>query len=171
MEEQASPARIALKYGLLTSLAIIIFTTIVNVTGLFLNKGLSSLSYVILIVGIVLAMKDFRVANKGYMSYGQGLGLGSMLSAIIGLLGSMFMMFYNQFIDSTIVQQVMDAARQDMESRGMDDAQIDQAMAFTEKLTSPGIQFFIGVLGFLVTGFIFSLIIAAIMRKEKPVFE
>jgi hypothetical protein len=65
----------------------------------------------------------------------------------------------------------MDKAREDMETRGMDDAQIDQAMSMTEKFMTPGIMFAMGVLSYVIIGFIISLIIAAIMRKDKPVFE
>lgn len=135
------------------------------------NRALTSLAFVILIVGIVLGMKDYRAQNNTFMSYGQGLGIGSLISAIVGLIGSMFSMFYLEFIDNTIIKQSMDKAREDMETRGMDDAQIDQAMSMTEKFMTPGIMFAMGVLSYVIIGFIISLIIAAIMRKDKPVFE
>jgi uncharacterized membrane protein YeaQ/YmgE (transglycosylase-associated protein family) len=141
------------------------------VTGMTQNRALTSLAFVILIVGIVLGMKDYRAQNNTFMSYGQGLGIGSLISAIVGLIGSMFSMFYLEFIDNTIIKQSMDKAREDMETRGMDDAQIDQAMSMTEKFMTPGIMFAMGVLSYVIIGFIISLIIAAIMRKDKPVFE
>lgn len=161
----------ALKYGVLSSIVIMIYTTILNVSGLSQNKGLVSLTFLILVVAIVLAMKDFREQNKGYMSYGEGLGLGSLLSAIMGLLGSAFSMFYMQFIDNTLLTQGLDQVRADMEAKGMDDAQIDQAMELSQKFMSPGFMFAMGVFGYVLVGFLLSLIISLIMRKEKPVFE
>ncbi|KQS33154.1 DUF4199 domain-containing protein [Dyadobacter sp. Leaf189] len=171
MEEKTSTARVALKYGVLASVVIMIYTTIINVAGLGQNKLLSSLSFVFMIVAIVLAMKNFREQNKGFMSYGEGLGVGSLLSAVMGLLSSAFTMFYIQFIDKTMLTQSMDQVREDMERKGMDDAQIDQAMELSQKFMSPGIVFVMGVLGYVVTGFIISLIVAAIIRRDKPVFE
>lgn len=171
MEEQASSARTALKYGILTSVAIIIYTTITNVSGQSQNKWLAMLSYGIMIVGIVLALKEYRENNKGYMSYGEGLGLGTLVSAILGFLASMFSMFYIKFIDTTISAQILEKARADMEAQGLDDAQIDNFMALSQKFSSPGIMFAAGVFGYLLTGFIFSLIIAAVLRRDKPVFE
>ena len=116
-------------------------------------------------------MKDFREQNKGFMSYGEGLGLGSLLSAVLGFLTSMFTMIYIRFIDPDMMVKMMDKAREDMEARGMDDAQVDQAMELSQKFMSPGITFAIGVFGYILMGFVLSLIISAIMRKEKPVFE
>lgn len=171
MEEQASSARTAVKYGILTSVAIIIYTTITNISGQSQNKWLAMLSYGILIAGIILALKEFRENNKGFMGYGEGLGLGSMVSAILGFFASMFSMFYIKFIDTTISAQILEKARADMEAQGLDDAQIDHYMELSQKFSSPGIMFAAGVFGYLFIGFIFSLIIAAVLRREKPVFE
>ncbi len=171
MEEKVSTARVALKYGVLGSVVIMIFTTIINVAGLSQNKILSSLSFVFMIVAIVLSMKDFREQNKGFMSYGEGLGLGTLVSAVMGLLSSAFTMFYIQFIDNTLLTQGMDKVRSDMEAKGMDDSQIDQAMELSQRFMSPGVVFAMGVFMYILTGFIISLIVAAIIRKEKPVFE
>ena len=171
MEEKASTARTALKYGVVTAVAIMVFTTILNVAGQSQNKWLAMLSYVIMIVGIVLAMKEFREVNKGFMTYGEGLGLGSLVSAILGFLASMFAMVYLKFIDPTIMAQTLEKARADMEAQGLDDAQIDRYMEMSQKFSSPGIMFAAGVFGYLFMGFIFSLIIAAVIRREKPVFE
>jgi hypothetical protein len=171
MEEKTSTARVALKYGVLGSVVIMVYSTILNVSGLAQNKVLSSLSFVLMLVAIVLAMKDFKEKNSGFMTYGEGLGLGSLTSAVMGLLTSAFTMFYIQFIDNTLLAQGLDQVREDMEKRGMDDSQIDQAMELSQKFMSPGVVFVMGVFGYVVMGFIVSLIIAAIMRKEKPVFE
>lgn len=171
MEENVSTARIALKYGVLGAVVMIIYSTIINVAGLSQNKVLPVLSTVFVIVAIVLGMKEFRELNKGFMSYGEGLGLGTLLSAVLGFLSSMFNMFYIRFIDPTLLTQGIDKVRTDMEAKGMDDAQIDQAMEVAQKMMSPGIVFVITVLVSILTGFVLSLIISAILRREKPVFE
>jgi len=171
MEESVSTARIALKYGVLGAVVIMVYTTILNVLDLSQNKLLSTLSFVFMIVAIVMAMKDFREQNKGFMSYGEGLGLGTLLAAVLGFLGSMFSVFYTKFIDPNLMANAMNKAREDLEAKGMDDAQIDQAMELSQNMMSPGILFAMGVFMYILTGFILSLIIAAILRKEKPVFE
>lgn len=171
MEEKVSTARVALKYGALVSVFIMVYTTIINVVGLSQNKVLSSLQFIFMIVALVFAMKEFKEKNKGFMSYGEGLGLGTLLSAVMGFLVSMFNTFYNKFIDNTIMTQALDKVRMDMEQRGMDDAQIDQSLEYAQKFMSPGIMFIMGVFMSILTGFIVSLVVSAILRREKPVFE
>lgn len=171
MEEQTTTTRVALKYGVLLAVINMVFMTVVNIAGQSQNKMLSSVQFIFSIVALVIAMKEFREKNKGFMSFGEGLGLGTMLSAITGLLSSAFSTFYNQFIDPTILTQALDKVRMDMEQKGMDDAQIDQALEASKMFMSPGILFIMGIVMSILLGFILSLIISAILRRDKPVFE
>jgi hypothetical protein len=171
MQETVSSARTALKYGALTGVAVIVYSTAINLMGQNQNKALAALSFLILMAGIIWALKDYREQNAGFISYGEGLGTGTLVAAIVGLLAAFFSMFYLEFIDNTILQQSLDKAREEMEAKGLDDAQIDQAMSISQKFMSPGIMFLMGIFSYLITGFIISLIVAAVMRKEKPVFD
>lgn len=171
MQNEPSIARIALKYGLIAAVASIIYSTILILTENNQNQALGSLGFIILVVAMVYAMRDFKNQNEGFMSYGQGLGIGTLMAAISGLLSSAFTMFYTQFIDTTLMQGALDKAREDMESRGMGDAQIDGAMEMTEKMMSPGILFAMGVFVSILFGFIIALIVSAIVRRNRPIFE
>jgi hypothetical protein len=168
MEQQLTTARASLKWGLISGVASIVFLTVLYVTGQMTNQGISSLGLIIPIVAIVLAMKEFRTANGGFMTYGQGLGIGTLLTGISGFISGTYGYIYNEFIDSTIQQQILDKSREQLENRGMDDAQIEAAMEMTAKFTSPGITFDIGIIMSIIIGFVVSLIISAIMKKDKP---
>lgn len=80
---------------------------------------------------------------------------------------SAFSAFYVAFIDDSSVKKSLEIQRQAMEQRGMDDAQIDQAIAMAQKFSGPGSIFLFGTIATLFVGFILSLIIAAIMRKDR----
>ena len=168
METQTTTTRTALKFGLITGVAYIIYTTILYVTGQVANTYLGWLGLVISITGMVFAMKEFREDNGGFMSYSQGLGIGTMLSAISGFVAATYGYIYNEFIDTTLRQQILDKARTDMENKGMDDTQIDQALEMAQKFSSPGISFAFGIIGAIILGFLISLVVSAIMKKEKP---
>lgn len=171
MQQEPSTARIALKYGVITAVASIVYTTILIIAEKNQNQGLSSLGLIILVAGMVYAMREFKTENSGYMSYGQGLGIGTLIAAISGLLSSTFMMFYTQFIDTNLMKKALDTAREDMERRGMSDDQIEAGMQFSEKMMSPGIMFAVGIFFSIFIGFIIALIVSAIMRRNRPVFE
>jgi hypothetical protein len=169
-----STARIALKYGLFIGLGLIIYYLITQLAGLAANPTAGMIGMVIsaaiLIVGIVYAIKDFKSQNDGFMSYGQGLGLGALASAVSGLISGIFSSIYVSFIDNSAMKQALDIQRQKMEEQGMDDAQIDQAMAMAEQFSGPGMILVISILSMLFIGFILSLIISAVMKNERNEF-
>lgn len=168
MEETPSTARLAIKWGVISGVVYMVYSTILYLTGMFGNQLLSVLSIALMIVFIVLAMRDFRTLNGGYMSYGEGASLGSLMSAISGLFSSTFNYIYTTFIDSTIQQQVMDKMREQWEEQGMSDEQIESMVQVTQPYQSPGFTFLFGVVGAVVMGLVLSLIVAAFMRRNKP---
>lgn len=169
MEQQpTTTARVALKWGVITGIASIIFSTIIFVTGQITNQALSSLGLAILIVTMVLAMKEFRGQNSGFMTYGQGLGIGALMAGISGFIGATFNYVYQAFIDTTLRQQILDKTREQLEERGMDDTQIEAALEMSAKFSSPGIMFAFGVVFSVIAGFVIALIISAFLKKDKP---
>jgi hypothetical protein len=90
-----------------------------------------------------------------------------LLAAVSGLLASTFSAFYVKFIDDSTVKKTLAMQREAMEAKGMDDAQIDQAISMAEKFSGPGSIFLLGLVGSALIGFILSLVIAAILKKER----
>lgn len=171
MNEKPSTAKIALKWGAILGVVNILFSTVLMVTDQVQNRGLGAIVYVFIIVGLVLAMREYKQQNGNYMSYGEGLGLGALTSAVAGFLSSTYSMIYLTFIDPAFMQRTMDKLRDQYEERGMDDAQVERIMEMSQRFQSPGILFIFGILGTILMGVIFSLVIAAVLRRNKPVFE
>lgn len=168
MNEQPSTARIALKWGAFLGLGLMAITLVMYLTDQTTNPVFSVLTVIAMIACLVLAMRDFRSQNGGYMSYGEGLGTGALLSAVAGLLSAAFITFYNVFIDPTIQQRAFEQAREKLEEQGgLSDDQIDQMMEMSQKFQSPGFTFIAGVFGTLIMGFLLSLIVAAFIRRNK----
>jgi hypothetical protein len=172
MEQQVTTRAVGMQYGVIVGIIMIIYGTLLQVTGLALEyQSLSYINYIFLGVVIYLAHKKFKEEGDGFMSYGQGLGIGFWISLIGGVISMVFSYIYMSFIDSTIMEQAMDKARYDMEEKGMSDAQIDQAMSITEKFMTPEMIFVMGIVGTLIFGFILSLIVSAITKKTDPQLE
>ncbi|MBC5772435.1 DUF4199 domain-containing protein [Pontibacter sp. KCTC 32443] len=170
-ETQPSVTSVALKYGFITALVGVVYTLIIMVADLGDNRWLSGLSYLILIAGIVLAMKQYKNINYGYMSYGQGLGIGTLVSAVFGLLSGIFVWIYTSFVDTGYMDRMMEKQREAMLDQGLTDEQIDAGMAMTESFQGPLGMILGGLIGAVVVGFLLSLIISAIMKHNRPEFE
>lgn len=167
MEEKPSTARIALKWGGILGLTLCVYTLILFLTNNVGNSLLGWISFAITVGGLVMAMREFRTRNGGFMNYGEGVGVGALTAAISGLLSSLFSTFYTTLIDTGVMQRVIEQTRVKLEDSGLSDEQIDQQMAFMEKFQSPGLTFLFGVLGAAFMGLILSLIVAAVLRRKK----
>jgi hypothetical protein len=175
MENTSTPVSttsVAVRYGLLTGVVSVIYAFILLAANLEQNTALSLLSLIILIGGIFLAHKNYKDNNGGFMSYGQGLGIGTLVSLIAGLLGSIFRYVYMSFIDPSAAQRAIDQARAKLEEAGtMSDAQIDQAVQMSQRFSSGPMGVVIGIIMSAIVGFLLSLIIAAITKHNRPEFE
>ena len=168
MENQTTTARTALKWGLITGIVLVVYSTILYTFNLTTNGALSLVIYGILIGGLILGMREYRTNNGGYMTYGEGMGLGALLSAVAGLLSSAFTVFYTQIIDPGFQERMVGQMRDQLEEQGkMSDEQIDQTIGWMQKFQSPGLQFIFGLLGTILIGVVLSLIIAAFIRRNK----
>jgi len=173
--EKPSSARIALKWGLIAGVINIVYTVVLIAIDKYQDPSLNALNFVfgiaIAIGVLVYAMREFRTLNGGYMSFGQGLGVGALSSAVSGVVAGLFNFIYLQFIDPTVTDKMMDRVRDEWERNGMSESQMEQAEQFTSIMMRPGTLFVITVFGALIMGVILSLVLAAILRREKPVFE
>jgi len=174
METSTTPVSttsVGTRYGLLTGLVSIIISFVLNVSHLEQSPA-KWLTLIVLVGGVMLAQKNYRQANGGFMSYGEGLGVGMVVAAISSVLGAAFSYIYVTLIDPEMPARIMDKARADMEARGtMSDAQIDQAMHWTAMFMQGPAMAGIALVGGLIMGLVVSLITAAILKNSKPEFE
>ena len=174
METNTTPVSttsVGLRYGLLTGLVSIIISF-----GLFAShQEISPLRYAtfaVLIAGLVLAMNSFKQSNQGFMSFGQGVGIGAALSAVVGLLSGIFSYVYMNLIDPEVVGRMTEKIRADMEAKGgMSDEQIDRAMAMSSKMMNGPFMLVAALLGSILIGVILAMVVSAFIKHAQPEFE
>lgn len=176
-ETTPSSSIIALKYGFIGGLLSFLFSTLTNVMG-WAEQFQESLAWVSSVYSLLLAvtvsylcLKEFRDQNEGFISYGKGLGLSTLLGAITGLSAGGFNYIYIQFIDNSVMQRQLDLARERMEDQGLSASQIQSAEEITRLFLNPGIQFAIVVIMSILFNFLLGLIVSAVVKREKPIFE
>lgn len=170
--EKPSSARIALKWGIISAIISVIFTVILYNTELWKQQWIPSVAGILItVVLLVLAMKEFKQSNDGFMSYGEGLSLSMLFIAVSSLISTGFSVIYMNIIDESIMGKIMDAQEENMMKQGLSDEVLSSAMENVQRFSTPGFQFLFGILAGLLFGFILALIVTAFMKKNRPVFE
>ncbi|MFK7953231.1 MAG: DUF4199 domain-containing protein [Ekhidna sp.] len=170
MEESSNTTvkSVAMKWGVINGLLAIVLLLIIDFAGLIGNQAVGWIGYVVFLVLLILAHKQFKEEGDGYMSYGQGLGIGTLAMVISSVISSTFFFIYISFINSEFVDFIKEKSIMDMENQGMSDAEIEQAMGFSESFMSPVALTIFGLLGAIFFGFIISLIVSAITKNTQP---
>ncbi|MFN3488399.1 MAG: DUF4199 domain-containing protein [Emticicia sp.] len=166
--EKPSTARIALKWGIVSAIMIIVYTVVLYISGLFKTPALSWIPFILLLLGIVMSLREFKLTNNNFIGFSEGLGLGTLMSAVCAIIASMFNYIYITFIDTTIIQQMRELQVEQLEQQGLSSEQIDQAMEIATRFATPGLTFLFSIIGYIFFGFVFSLIVSAIIKNSKP---
>lgn len=172
MEENQSVFKTSLNAGLLFGLIIVVFNLLLFVTDLAItSQGLTWISYLILAGGIFYAHNQFKKKGDGFMSYAQGLGIGTLVSLFAGVLSGIFSVVYTTLIDTGYQERAMEQARIMMEEQGMPDEQIESALEMSQTFTNPILMLVVGIIVMTFLGFLISLVVAAITKKNDPAAE
>ncbi|KAA9327004.1 DUF4199 domain-containing protein [Hymenobacter busanensis] len=166
-----TPSSVGIRYGVLLGIVSIIFSLLLFMT----NSDQSPLRWAGLLISVAaiwLAHGYFKKHNGGFMSFGQGLTIGLVMSVVSGVLSSIFSYIYMTFIDPSYMERLMEKTRTEMEAKGtMSDEQIDQAMSMMNKFSGGPMTLVFGILGALIIGLLISLIVSAITKHNRPEFE
>lgn len=168
--ELPSTKQIVLKWGLILGLVSVVNSIITFTMGIT-NSTMSILGGVISIVIIVLAHKEYKNEGDGFMSYGKGLGIGTLLSLVSGVISSVTSYLYLKLIDASYLDIIRDEQIAQMQESGMPDDQIDQALEFSSFFSTPEFMLVAGLFGAVLFGFILSLIVTAFTKNNDPSLE
>ena len=171
--EKISTARIGLKWGLICALIGVLFSSIAFSTDIWKTWYIGLLFSVSLyFTTIYFAMHEFKVNNGSLMSFSQGLSIGTILSTTAGIIGVAYDMIFKKFINPNLEKEQLELVREQYEKFGLSEDQLEEALAKIESSTaSSGMAFLGAVLTIVFLGFIASLIMSAIMKKEKSIFD
>lgn len=169
-QDPPSTKQLAIKWGSILGVISIAFG-LFNFTMGITEGPLQWLGMIPTIIIIFLAHKEYKDSGDGFMTYGKGLGIGTLVSLVSGIISSVFSYVYLSFIDASYLDLVRERQIEQLEEQGMSDAQIEQALSFSEFFTSPMGLLIMGIIGAVIVGFIISLIISAITKKNDPSME
>lgn len=161
-------------YGLGIALVGALFTLVLYLLGyqtenLDTGKTLGWLGMAIPIVGIVMGMRDGKQAalkEEGAFGYGAAFKQGMAIVLFWCLGGAVFAYVYYAFINTEMVDYVIEAQRVELAAQDVPESQWEGIESFTRTMFKPGFQALIalvlgGLMGLVIT------LIAAIFVKTK----
>jgi len=99
------------------------------------------------------------------MSYGRGVGTGTLISLYSGLMSSVYSFIHFKFVNPEFADYQLALIRPKWEAAGMGEAQMDQAEKMTRAMMGPVAQAIMTPIFVVIFGLILSLIIAAILKR------
>ena len=170
-EKQRSVLYNGLIYGMITGVVMIIFSLILFLSDLYLNKTVSWISYLFLAGGMFYGTFEYRKkSTNGFMTYGKAFASCFWIGLFAGIVASAYMFVFAQFIHPGFVQELLDQVRTNMAAtnKNLTDEQIEQAVAITAKFMSPVMMTIWGFVMYAASSAIISLILAIFLKKEDP---
>lgn len=163
---------IALKYGILTGLASGVLSIVMFISGAFETVWIGIvLALIISVGGIIMAHREYKFLNGGYMNYGKGLLIGTILSVIAGLISGIISFAYIQFVDPGVLDRMKEMQMAMLEKFGMPEDKMEEAVAKLDEQFTPMKQLTSGITSGLFGGLFLSLIVSAFTKRSKPEFD
>ena len=158
----------AMTYGLYLGLFHIIFIIFLYLRGnIFDSKsyGYISMAFVIGIIWIGIVKYRDKV-NKGFLTYGQGVGLGVLIS-VFGSIFAAATIYILMKLDTSLSIQRLTLLQEEAMKRGMPDEVLEKMEPWYTWWAKPFVVALSKLVNKIFLGTVFSLIIAAIV-KRKP---
>jgi hypothetical protein len=162
----------ALVYGSLLALSNILLGIVYYLMNMQFDESQQYIGLVLSIVFIVLGILNHRNKNlNGYISYGNALGTGVMISLVAGIIGAVYFLVFSQYIDPEYMSKMMEHAETVYLEKGYSEEEVSRIIEGQRMMSSPLIMFFTTIIVSVLAGLIISLIVSIFLRKENPSFE
>ncbi len=155
-------------YGFIIGLILVVINAVMVVTKMNLNpkmQWIGFVGYAFFLGGLIMNASAFSKANDTDITFGQAFGSCFKASAIVAIVLTAWVLL-SIFIFPNMIPDMLEMARTKMAEGGkLSEEQIEMAMSYTRK--SFKLLMIAGtVFGTLIMGAIFSLIAAAVAKKN-----
>jgi len=177
MENITSPSKSAVQYGVLFGLIMIVEFVISYVLNIdpTTNKAygivVNLINFLVLPIALILVgCNNFKnKINSGFISFGEAIKIGVVICVIGALVYGIFSAVFNTIFPE-FMEEILRKTRDVMVQQNpeMSEEQLEMALSWTKKFMSPAIAIPITIVMYAFIGLIYSLIIGAIVKKERP---
>ncbi|ETZ23359.1 DUF4199 domain-containing protein [Pedobacter sp. V48] len=175
VEPKKNPNMLAFKSAIAYSVYFLVLMFVMKWLGVDQNNPNTSVaekiiyslaSYIPFIMAVVFVQTTYKKELGGYISFGKAFSSGFKVAAYAGLFIAVFTILYYKVLDTNAFNQLMDSAKA---AAGDDENKVKGV-----EMMRPYMIFFIGfgvAVSYTLYGLIISLIGAAVIKKEQPLYE
>jgi len=169
-EEKRTPSMNALTYGVIAGVVMIVYSLLLFIANLYLNKWLGYLGFILLIAIMAWGTMDYRKKQmNGFMTYGQAFSSCFMIGLFAAIIGAIYMFIFASYIHPGLQNEIIDQARERLASRpGMSDEMMDNALSYTQKFTTPVMMTIFSLIMYIFWAAVIGLILGIFLKKVDP---
>jgi len=158
-----------IRYGMIYGVINIVYFLIFDLADLDMSQGIGRWGITLLALPLIfLAHKYYKENGDGFMSFGQGVGIGFWTGLVSSVVSSIFTFIYLTFINDNFIAKTRDKAIEDMQAKGQSEEQIEMAMKFVDMFMSPWAMLIMGIIFGTIILVVLSLIISIFTQKPRP---
>jgi hypothetical protein len=171
-ENVPSNSKIALNNGVIIGIVLIFYALLLWVLSVDREHWLNYFSYIFMLAGVILSVKNYREKNNGFLTYRQAFSNGFLTLLFAGILTSIYIVVFFQIIAPEEVTKMIEIAEEKMveQNPNMTDEQIDVAMGYATMFMKPWAMAIMALVVNAIAGLIIAAIVAAFMKKEEQHF-
>ena len=176
MEKTVSPSKSAIQYGVVFGIIMILELVIsfsFNITPENKAFGISIniLNFLILpITLIIIGCNNYKdKLNSGFISFSECLKIGVTICIVAAIVYTLFSIIFNMIFPE-FAENILNHVKEGIikQGEGKPKEQTQMALAMTEKMMKPYFVLPITIVMYAFIGLIYSLIIGAIVKKDRP---
>ncbi|RLD88510.1 MAG: hypothetical protein DRJ09_08260 [Bacteroidetes bacterium] len=172
--EQKSIFSSSLVAGVLVSVALIIFKLVLFLLDVDGESYIQFGYYIVFALGLAWAIYSVRNSKlDGFATYGKAFMIGLYASISIAVIMAVYTYVYMKYIDPSFVDNLLANAEDKMieTNPDMSEEDLNKALEMTKMFMQPGLMSVFSIFGSIITGAIFSLIVAIFAKREQVSIE
>lgn len=167
MEQNVNVWKANLTNGLILGLIGVVYSLIIYFLDLSFNKVQGYIFFIIEIVMLYFLVKSYRDnLLHGQINFGQSFGASIIICLYYSIIIALFTYILYAVIDTELVNKQMAFTEELMQKKGLPQASIDAGMKIQSKIMKPEIIAPLSIIGNMLYGVVFSLLVSIFVRKE-----
>ncbi|MCA1919399.1 DUF4199 domain-containing protein [Flavobacterium piscis] len=177
MDKNISPAKSGTMYGLLFGVIMVLEFVIMYVIGMksLVNSSVGVIvniaNYLVLpLIFIYLGCNHYKKdINNGFISFSECLKTGVSITVIAGLVYAIFSVIFN-LIFPEFINEMLEISKEGMitQNPNITSQELEMGLSMVKKFMNPLIVLPVTLVMYSLIGLIYSLIIGAIVKNDKP---